>query len=124
MVQWLARGSDACPFCATPLRHVSLSFTLKAIVERLHGTELATRREAMGVEERHQFHKYVAPRLLGAATRARLGGGIPQMRALVGQPWSECLAGTLCGAECCTETVAGVAVQCVTDAAGTPTGCP
>lgn len=46
---------------------------------------------------------------------------VAQIPEIVGQPWGECLAGTLCGAECCTEAVAGQAVSCC--GSGAALGC-
>lgn len=52
--------SIRCPMCSVPMCHVALSFTLKAVTQRLHGPALAARRKRLGVEERHAFSVTVA----------------------------------------------------------------
>ena len=58
--RWMEQ-SIRCPLCSVPMRHVALSFTLKAVAQRLHGPALAVRRQRLGIEERHAFSVEVAP---------------------------------------------------------------
>ena len=51
---WLQRNQK-CPFCTMPMLHCCLSYSLKSVVERLHGPALAARRERIGATERKTF---------------------------------------------------------------------
>ena len=43
-----------------PVKHCALSYSLKAVVQRLHGPALAARRSRLGIEERTAFSKEVS----------------------------------------------------------------
>ena len=57
--KWLQR-SYKCPCCAALMRHAALSYSLRAVVERLHGPALAARRTRLGHGERHTYSVTVA----------------------------------------------------------------
>ena len=52
--RWMEQ-SVRCPMCSVQMRHIALSYTLKAVTQRLHGPALAARRERLSIEERHAF---------------------------------------------------------------------
>jgi hypothetical protein len=51
---WLQRNRN-CPLCTQPMVHCCLSYSLKAVVERLHGPALAARRARIGATERKTY---------------------------------------------------------------------
>ena len=51
---WLQRNQK-CPFCTMPMLHCCLSYSLKSVVERLHGPALTARRSRLGAAERKTF---------------------------------------------------------------------
>jgi hypothetical protein len=51
---WLQRNQK-CPFCTMPMLHCCLSYSLKSVVERLHGPALAARRARIGATERMTY---------------------------------------------------------------------